>query len=422
MVLALGYAMSLTALCGGTVPAHADPPAPELTVAPEQGQPGAPFKATISGFGVCLGTNANIRVVDRPYTMSLQFDQSELRPTSAVNADDGSVVADIAVPGDATAGRHTVRAQCSDGTSIIATATATFTVVPAEKPTLTLQPDKGRSGSQMTASGTGFACDAEGVQVLWDGKKPLADAPSGTFTVQPTVPSDAFTGNHTVVASCRNDPDITDQQSFTVTSTVTNPPPEPAALALQPTSGHAGEQVRASGDRFLCANHSRTVELAWDETQLASPALDASGHFDASFSVPATAEANGHTVRAACSDTSAAAVAEFTVIAVNGSVVPPTPVAGGHTSSPSPELWWVIVLVVAAVAVLVAYLRWGRPRPPKPPAPRVQAVSRLSGPPLVTTRETPADGEATHAIRLQALSGVNSVTIREVDDDHTRPD
>jgi hypothetical protein len=37
-------------------------------------------------------------------------------------------------------------------------------------------------------------------------------------------------------------------------------------------------------------------------------------------------------------------------------------------------------------------------------------------------RETPAQGEATHAVRLQAHAGTGTLTIREVDDDHRRPE
>lgn len=51
---------------------------------------------------------------------------------------------------------------------------------------------------------------------------------------------------------------------------------------------------------------------------------------------------------------------------------------------------------------------------------RVQAVSRPGGSPVVTARETPAPGEATHAIRLEAHFDPGSQTIREVDDDHSR--
>ena len=47
--------------------------------------------------------------------------------------------------------------------------------------------------------------------------------------------------------------------------------------------------------------------------------------------------------------------------------------------------------------------------------PRVQAVPRPDGSPVVTLRETPERGEATHALRLEAHSGLSTLTVREVD-------
>jgi hypothetical protein len=49
----------------------------------------------------------------------------------------------------------------------------------------------------------------------------------------------------------------------------------------------------------------------------------------------------------------------------------------------------------------------------------VQAVSRPGGPLGFTVRETPARGEATHAVRLAAHSEPCTLTIREVNDDHS---
>jgi hypothetical protein len=80
-----------------------------------------------------------------------------------------------------------------------------------------------------------------------------------------------------------------------------------------------------------------------------------------------------------------------------------------------------ILLAVAAGlglgAIVVRILR-AKPRPPT----RVQAVSRPGGPSVVTVRETPAPGEATHAVRLEAHTATGALTIREVDDDHRSPE
>jgi hypothetical protein len=407
------------------VPALADPPPPDpagppphVALAPDHGGPGTPLTATATGFEACLANIFN-REEEPLYAVSFQWDADPpVDPT--VSAEDGSrQAADFTVPANAKTGQHKVSALCHG----VAHATATFTVDATEKPTLTLDPGKGGPGSPMTASGTGFACGADGVQLFWDGNRPLAEGPSGTFTVGLTVPSDAPTGGHTVVATCRNRRDITVTQSFTVTSNVTPPATESAALVLQPTSGPPGDPVHVTGERFACANRSRTVELSWDDgRQLGSASLDASGHFDTSFSVPANADGRRHTVRAACSDGSAAVATDFTVVAA-GTIVPKGP-PPPPPPPPSPDgHLWVTALIIAGLVLLglVYLLSRGRKRPGGP-ATRVQAVSRPGGPALVTVRETPTPGEATHAIRLQAHTDSGTHTIKEVNDDHRRPE
>jgi hypothetical protein len=104
------------------------------------------------------------------------------------------------------------------------------------------------------------------------------------------------------------------------------------------------------------------------------------------------------------------------------------PLPGGYPlqlvskSEPTSALGWLIVLIAGGVALLVLTnfrRRWRRRH--EDPSPRVQARSRPGGTSVVTVRETPTHGEATHAIRLEAHSGLGSQTIREVNDDHSRP-
>jgi hypothetical protein len=369
------------------------PEKPALTLAPPQGNPGTSFTATATGFGTCRA-------------MSFQWGD---KPLEASTTGVDSQAFTLVVPDDAQPGAQTVTASCAGGPE----ATATFTVVVAAKPTLTLGTGKGTPGSQFTASGTGFTCEADRVQLVWDGDIPLEEAPAPTFTVQLTVPSGALIGDHSVVASCRDHPGITDSQPFTVTGGTTSAN-GPAVLTLRPTSGRPGDEVRVAGDRFSCTR-SRIVALSWDDgTQLPNASLDPSDHFDTSISVPAATDAGRHTLRASCSDGSVVMAADFTVLAgpTTTSVDPPPPISG-----------WLIALIIGVVALLVlAYVRWRarRPRPPNPPA-RFQAVPRPGGPPLVTVHETPVNGEATHAIRLETHSDPGIQIIREGEDDRARP-
>ena len=383
----------VTATCGTTsAPATFTVTAPEnpaLALTPAQGGPATQASATPTGFGVCRA-------------MSFQWDGQPL-PTSPVGSD--SLVVNFAVPKDASAGDHKVTATC--GTT---SAPATFTVIPAPKPTLTLDTGHGPGGSHLTASGTGFACGDGNVQLLWDGDIRLADAPSGMFSAVPlTIPSPASTGGHMVVASCEHHPDIADSQRFTVTSVTTSVTTRPAALTLEPTSGHPGDQLRATGDGFACANHSGPVNLSWDDgTPLPDASLDASGHFEASVSVPAKTDARRLSLRATCSD-GVVLAADFTVLA-SPPQPPPLP------PPPPPKIPWLLIVLIVAGAILSAaeYARRRRHKRPETP-PHVQAVPRLDGFPVVTLREAPERGEATHALRLEAHSGLSTLTVREVD-------
>jgi hypothetical protein len=108
-------------------------------------------------------------------------------------------------------------------------ASSPFTVV--EKPALTIDLDKGPPGSHLQATGTGFACgdDTDTVDIALDSDV-LGHGSSGRFSEQVSIPATAPVGDHTVVASCHNHPDITDHQIFTVTGTVTT-----AVSGLNPT-------------------------------------------------------------------------------------------------------------------------------------------------------------------------------------------
>lgn len=379
---------------------------PSLVLSPQQGTPGRTLvTATTKGFDACLGGGSSV-----PQALSWQWDGGPLQ-TSLVGADASMVT--FNVPADATpSAEHTVTASCN-GTS----AKSSFTVIPIATPTLRLDKSQGPRGTQLEASGTGFACGDDRVTLLWDGKTSLADGTSDTFSVPVTVPADTSISQHTVVASCRNHPDLAASQSFTVTADTIGAV-APAALALAPARGAPHDVVHITGDRFACTD-SRVVELSWDGRALANASADTSGHFDTTISVPADAQVGSHTARAACATGSAAATAGFTVV-ITGTI-PPTATGTPRTAPPPPppprKFGWLVLLIIGIVAV-AAYRRW-RKRRPKPLHHVYATVSPSSRPPLVSTQETPAHGELTHALRLQVHADIGIQTISEVDSDDT---
>ena len=174
--------------------------APAVRLSRDHGAPGTTFSATVTGSMPC-----------RLGPVKLQWDTD-----TPVDVDKATATANFTVPANAKSGQHTVGGTCNGKVF----ASSAFTVV--EKPSLTIDPDKGLPGSQLKATGTGFACGdgTDPVDIALDSDV-LGHGSSGTFSEQISVPAEASVGDHTVVASCRNHPDITDRQTFTVTSTMT---------------------------------------------------------------------------------------------------------------------------------------------------------------------------------------------------------
>jgi hypothetical protein len=221
---------------------------------------------------------------------------------------------------------------------------------------------------------------------------------------------------------------------------------EKPTLTLDTPTGPRSSPVTASGSGFACGTGG--VQLLWDGES--PPLAEAqSGKFTVTLTVPSTASVGGHTVVASCPNnrditvvqsftvtssavsggTSAVASGETSAVAsgeTSAVTTPTTPAVVETTPPHSGFVGWVIALIIGvALLVVLAYLlsRGSRARrPPRHVATRVQAVSRPGGPPVVTLRETPAPGEATHALRVQAHSDPGTLTIREVDDDHGHPE
>jgi hypothetical protein len=175
--------------------------APAVRLSRDHGAPGTTsFSATVTGSAPC-----------RLEPVELQWDSD-----TPVVVDKASATVNFTVPADAKTGPHKVSGTCNGKVF----ASSPFTVI--EKPALTIDPDKGLPGSQLKATGTGFACgdDTDNVDIALDSDV-QGHGSSGRFSEQISIPATAPVGDHTVVASCHNHPDITDRQIFTVTSTVT---------------------------------------------------------------------------------------------------------------------------------------------------------------------------------------------------------
>ncbi len=242
---------------------------PVLALSPPQGRPGTAFTAVASGFGLCR-------------VMWIRWDHEN--PFFAATTSDTSVRADSTVPSDATVGDHIVTASCGEKT-----APATFTVVPAEVPSLTLEPTQDGTGSSVTAMLSGFGqCDAP--ILLWDGTPLPTDPIDGErLALRFTVPTTATAGDHQMIAECEriHSPAVT----FTVIVTAT------PTLTLGAGHGLPGTRLTVAGNGFECGEDR--VSVRWDDgTRLADAS---SGAFSGvPFTVPSHAAAGVHSVTAAC--------------------------------------------------------------------------------------------------------------------------
>ena len=192
--------------------------APAVRLSRDHGAPGTTFSATVTASALC-----------RSEPITLEWDSNP-----PVNVDKSTPTADFTVPVDAATGPHKVSAMCNGKMF----ASSPFTVV--EKPALTIDPDKGPPGSQLQATGTGFACgdDTDTVDIALDSDV-QGHGSSGRFSEQVSIPATAPVGDHTVVASCHNHPDITDHQTFTVTSTLTTTVSGPNPTPVAPVTSSA---------------------------------------------------------------------------------------------------------------------------------------------------------------------------------------
>ncbi|MFC1864292.1 beta strand repeat-containing protein [Chloroflexota bacterium] len=216
-----------------------------IKINPVSGRVGSQTIVTGAGFG--SGTFVGV-----------SFDNTRL---VTANADaNGGFSASINIPPSA-AGNHVISA--NDGTL---TANSAFTIVAS----ISVLPEDGPMGIQVTITGTGFA--ATGAITIQMGNTEVAKATAddkGSFSQEFLVPQlDAGNYNLTVT-------DGTNALSapFFIT----------ASFRISPTDGHVGSNVTVSGTGF-----SDTVSVRYDDSAVATATVGANGAFSAVFTVPAS--------------------------------------------------------------------------------------------------------------------------------------
>ena len=387
-----------------------------FVLSPPQGEPGSGFTAVAAGFDSCD---------------AIGFHWDDGQNLGEAPANRSGVSANLQVPDKASAGPHHVTLSCGD-----LSATRDFNVVaPATKAELALTSDSGTPGTTVTGTATGFGACADparsapqAISLLWDGRPhPATITGTDTLNVSFVVPSDVSSESHsvTVTLTCESAEaeasfEVVPAENPSLTIDKDQELRGNAALSLTPSNGRPGDTVssRENDSSALigprASNCSGTANNSVVRLRLhRATSIPRSPSQRTPIKVTTLCAPPAPTDRPTFPPAS-----ESTSQAKNPTVTPTTPPDSGGPEQVRDDgiPGWVWVLIVAVlIAAALAYHRWHSPRPRKPVS--VVAVSRPGGPPLVTMRETPVRGEATHAIRLKTRPDVGTLTIKEVDDD-----
>jgi len=257
----------------------------QIVTSPSEGYAGDTI--TVSGTGFAANSGVTITFDDAAVTTS---------PASVTTDTLGSFTdVTFTIPASAR-GSHTIKAEDATGRD----ATATFTTLPK----ITVTPDSGGVGDQVTVSGTGFA-GSSSVTITFDDATVTTDPASVT-----TNPSGSFTAKFTVPAAGRGAHEVKAWDASVNYATATFTIGTKASVT--PTTGFVGDQVTVSGNGF---GANKSVTITFDGTAVttspASVTTNPSGSFSATFLVP-NATNGAHTVKAEESAT-VSATATFTV-------------------------------------------------------------------------------------------------------------
>jgi large repetitive protein len=176
---------------------------------------------------------------------------------------------------------------------------------PAMASSISLSPNYGFPGSIVTVTGYGFSGNETGIYLLFD-STPISssiNAINGNWITTVTIPSNATTGPHNIVAI--GIISGTAYAPFNVTSQV--------AFSINTASGTVGTSVTVSGTGFIASETGINV-LFDDTTVVTNRTATTAGAWSASFNVPATYSGN-HIIDAYGSITLATSVPDlnFTV-------------------------------------------------------------------------------------------------------------
>jgi hypothetical protein len=206
-------------------------------------------------------------------TVAFEFDGSPFLNTTTVTTDTtGSFTKTLTIPNSGS-GVHVITARVTTDSAMFAT--ANFTV----SSKITISPTTGKTGDQITITGTGFKPNGQ-ITLAYD-SLPLPTAPAtvtvlpdGTFTGIFTVPG-AVEGGHTVIAADGLGNLATTGFNSTITASLT---PDTSA-----TPGFVGQDITVTGSGF---KPTAAITVKLENNTVATGTSNASGSFTITFKAP----------------------------------------------------------------------------------------------------------------------------------------
>lgn len=240
----------------------------EITITPESGAAGATITVSGTGFGDEVAV-----------TITFDDDEVTTTPTSVTTNSKGGFTATFTALPRGPDSYH-VEAEDADGTSD----KVRFTIATA----LSLSPDSGYAGDEITVSGTGFQLKTSVIITFYNENVETVDTDFyGSFRTSFTVP-DLAAGSYKVTAkdgvnTKEADFDIGLSVSISQTTSVTSP-------------GYVGMELTIEGFGFK-PNATVTIVYTTEPVVLKTVATDAKGYFSATFNIPSSS-GGAHTITA----------------------------------------------------------------------------------------------------------------------------
>ncbi|MGD0353425.1 MAG: IPT/TIG domain-containing protein [Dehalococcoidia bacterium] len=235
-------------------------------------------------------------------TYSIKWDSVGIK--SGNLSGDGSV--SFTVP-DTAGGNHIVTVDNPTGTQVLSD---TFSVLPS----LSVSPDSGVVGDEITVSGKGFLVSENNIVVSYDGtsvKTGIAAGNTGSWETTFSLPASAK-GSRTVDASGQTTK-ASDVPDVTVTINPT--------ISMTPVSGNVGTSVTVSGTGF--GKSEESIQVTYDGASAKTGlSADTKGSWSAVFNIPNSTK-GGHTIDASGASTNAGDVPDLTFIVSSAVTVKP---------------------------------------------------------------------------------------------------